>query len=1003
MSKFKEVITMEHRIGRKAAAGILCLGLVCQNAGLIPASAASGTVTINEVCSKNTTIAALDGNFYDWVELYNAGNSPVDLSGWGLSDKATKPYKFKFADGTKINAKSYLVIYCDSKAADNDASIAPFGMSGSGETLTLSDANGTAADTLTFGSIASDASYGQYPDGSGNFFDLACTPGKTNTAPEGSAAVATPEFSLESGYYETGKSVSIQVPSGTTVYYTTDGTVPTASSQKYTSPFTLSDVSSNANKLSAEKNISTYGYNPPSSPVDKANIIRAVAVDAQGRVSDVITRTYFVGKTNSGYYKDMKVVSLVTDPDNLFNYDTGIYVLGKHYDEDNSTGGEQGGMPGFPGIPGWGGAGGFKQAWEMAANYTQSGKAWERPATMTVFDKGNKVLDQNVGIRIKGGASRHNAQKSFNVYARLDYGAPEMTYDFFDGTSVKAKNGKALKSYTNISLRDGGNDNNNAIFRDSLNQSLVADRDCAHQALSECIVFIDGEFWGIYQICEKLNDTYISDHYGVKKSDVAMIKEGELEEGSDADLQDWNSLVQGAANGSMSYAQVCEKIDIQSFMDYFAAQIYWSNQDWPKRNTASWRSNTVDSTNPYADGKWRMIFFDTEYGQGLYNSQNTTASYDNFTRLAQDDSDLSKMFTALLKNDQFAKDFARTMMDMANYNFEPSRVAEKAKYYSENFSKQAADTFKRFGSNNNEQSYQSQWNTVVNFYKQRFDPAEKSLRQAVKLSAAPATLTVENSGNSGEIQLNTLKLGAIDKWSGKYHKDYDLTLTAAPKEGAAFDHWEISGAQLTGGSKNSETITVKLTGSEATVKAVYGNNGAHTAPVISYEKGSGSVKLSWTAVNGAEKYGVAGYSGGKWTLLASCNETCYELKDLTAGKEYKVAVVAMFGGSWNLDYSNAITVTPKEEAVSQYPVVETQVKNGKIGFKWNKVPGAEKYGIGVYQANKWVVKKQLDGSITTWTSPQVRSGKYRLVVLAKVNGQWVNADVFKKAFYVTVS
>ena len=85
-----------------------------------------------------------------------------------------------------------------------------------------------------------------------------------------------------------------------------------------------------------------------------------------------------------------------------------------------------------------------------------------------------------------------------------------------------------------------------------------------------------------------------------------------------------------------------------------------------------------------------------------------------------------------------------------------------------------------------------------------------------------------------------------------------------------------------------------------------------------------------------------------------------------------------------------------------YPKVQTQVKDNKIGFKWTKVPGAEKYGIGVYQAKKWVVKKQLDGSVTTWTSPKVSNGTYRMVVLAKVNGKWVNADVFKKSFYVTV-
>ena len=90
------------------------------------------------------------------------------------------------------------------------------------------------------------------------------------------------------------------------------------------------------------------------------------------------------------------------------------------------------------------------------------------------------------------------------------------------------------------------------------------------------------------------------------------------------------------------------------------------------------------------------------------------------------------------------------------------------------------------------------------------------------------------------------------------------------------------------------------------------------------------------------------------------------------------------------------------DTTNLYPVVKTQVSNRKIGFKWTKVPGAEKYGIGVYQANKWKVVKQVDSSVTSWTSPQVNSGKYRIVVLAKVNGQWVNTDVFKKAFYVTV-
>ena len=110
----------------------------------------------------------------------------------------------------------------------------------------------------------------------------------------------------------------------------------------------------------------------------------------------------------------------------------------------------------------------------------------------------------------------------------------------------------------------------------------------------------------------------------------------------------------------------------------------------------------------------------------------------------------------------------------------------------------------------------------------------------------------------------------------------------------------------------------------------------------------------------------------------------------------------MIDDKWIMDMSNAVTVTAKAEGAALYPQVQTAVKDKKIGFKWSAVAGAEKYGIAVYQANKWKVVKQLDGSITSWTSPQVASGKYRLVVLAKVDGQWVSADAFKKSFYVTV-
>ena len=480
----------------------------------------------------------------------------------------------------------------------------------------------------------------------------------------------------------------------------------------------------------------------------------------------------------------------------------------------------------------------MKQPWEMEANYTQHGKEWERPASFELFEDGKSVVSQGVGIRIKGAASRNSAQKSFNVYSRTSYGKDTFEYDFFDGKATKKKNGKVIDSYDGITLRNGGNDNGGTFFRDSVNQSLVADRNMAVETTSECLVFLDGEFWGIYQIIERVSKDYLKSHFGIDKSTAVIIKNGDVEEGEDSDLQDWEQLAKFCADNDMSsdsnYSQVCEKLDIQSYIDYFASQIYWNNADWPQNNFAVWRASAPEEGNPYSDGKWRMFLFDTEFASGYLS--NTGANDNAFDRIKRNDDDESKMFISLLKNKSFLEQFELTMMDLINYNFTDEKVTDAINYYDKNFRQQIVDTLDRFGSGNSmfgggsEQTYNNALSTEKNFFAQRTNGVLQNMQRSLGLTGDTNSITVNSQPSEGTVHVNTISLSGDkdSKWTGKYYSDQTLTITAEPKEGCVFSGWDASGIELTDAQMTNPTIQLKLTG-DVNLTAVYSAGNAKTS------------------------------------------------------------------------------------------------------------------------------------------------------------------------------
>ena len=777
--------------------------------------AAEPTVCINEVCSQNKTcLADSYGAYSDWIELYNAGSSAVDLSGWGLSDDTQQPLLFTFPSGTKIGAGEHMVVFASKQQSTAAELHTGFALSKNGDTVVLSNADGKVLQQVELPTLGTDVSYGRTPDGGDTLEIMAPTPAKANAG-----AVSAPTFSAPSGFYGTDFALTLSAGANTTIRYTTDGSDPLTSptAQDYTSAITVKDRTNEPNIYSAnveDDNSATSisrgtGYKKPPFNVDKATVVRAAAKNADGTYSRVASQTYFITSGSLSQYKNTTVVSLVTDPDNLFDPDKGIYVTGNQYLQWKKSGSYDA----------------KKSVWDTdnVCNYFSHGRDWEREASITVFRDGKSIAEQNMGIRIKGASTRNTSQKSFHLYARSDYGASKLECAVIPDN--RDWQGNLIEKYDSISLRAVGEEGR---LRDGFAQKLVADRaDLATQAMTQCAVFINGEYWGLYEMIEKLSDYFIETNYGIDKKDVAMIKNGELEEGKQEELDSFNSFCERYSKLDMSndanYKAVCDFIDVDSFIDHYAAGLYLGTYDWPNRNCAMWR-NTGEAIegNPYSDGKWRFISFDYDYTMGktyadfggvegyAYDSFRHMESIDRTEKLAP-----TNLFLNLLKNKDFRDKFANVYCDYANYVLTPEKANAMADIYERDYTESLANTTVRWwgffgGSKESNLSYNRQeYKTktlpqIKQFFRERSKYTIEDMQDFLGLSKSMQTITLKTSGG-GKIRINSVTPDCSSGWSGQYCADCPVTLTAVPDAGAEFTGW--SGG-ITGTDKTF-TVTLK--------------------------------------------------------------------------------------------------------------------------------------------------------------------------------------------------
>lgn len=517
-------------------------------------------------------------------------------------------------------------------------------------------------------------------------------------------------FSEESGYYNEPFELRILGGGSNRIYYTLDGSEPTTQDYLYDAknPILLNDATGNENIYSARTDVSAgflsdlideYSrsnpqYTVPDHNVDKCNIVRASAFDKEGNCIDSTVGIYFIGFQDKLGYEKMYTASIVTDPDNLFGYKTGIYTLGAVFDNYMETEWNQ--------TNNW-----IHQCWWWwTSNYHEIGIEWEREASVAIFDEDRKlILSEDCGIRIQGGGSRGKLPKSIGCYARKTYGGSrEFQTDLF-----------SEKIYPHKFVFFSGGDDNVFKLKDYMANVLGQDLSFSTMDFIPCIVFLDGEYWGVYHIIENYNSDYISDHYNVDRDNVIMVKGGTLVEGNETDMVLFSEMQDFILNNDMSveenYIKACNLIDIDSFIDYYAASIYIGRRgDWPKGNWAVWRTKDKDGSD-YGDCRWRWMLFDVNSGSM------DQMEMDAFSNVIEKDT----VFSSIYQNEEFRIKFINRLLYIGSEVYSQEKCDIFLDTYAQKMKDPISVSNRRFYNDTKNEEFDQNVQAIRTFFSNRKD------------------------------------------------------------------------------------------------------------------------------------------------------------------------------------------------------------------------------------------------------------------------------------------
>ncbi|MFO7659605.1 MAG: CotH kinase family protein, partial [Candidatus Cloacimonadaceae bacterium] len=616
---------------------------------MIPCVAFS--LRINEVCSSNTSVIQdYYGLWSDWIELKNTTADTINLNLYCLSDSPTNLTKFRFPVGSTIAPGEIILVWAVNNVTpiidpNGDYWGTNFAISANGEPVFLSLYYGPIiVDEMPDTIIPTNISYGRVGTELSWYFFPEPTP-RAENPPSGVIILSPPIATQNSGWFAGSVIVDFTTSqTGTQIRFTTDGSEPTETDSIWTGPQTLYDRTSEPNLLCLIPTIlpnlpepvnELDWWFPPASNIPKIHTIKARCFASGALPSSTINRTYMVGINLYNF----PIVSLYTDPDNLFDPDIGIYVPGNGYNGINFE----------------------------TANFMQN---WDIPVSTDWFDPfGQLVYHKDCEAEIHGTYTARAGQKTLRLKGSEPTGPLSINYPFF-GTDY-------LSEFRNLLLRNSGNDIHKSLLRDNLIQTIMAEQGLDVSKFQPYIVFLNGEYWGIHHLQEHMKEYYITNHYNLSLSDFDLI-ERNLEV-NNGDALDYTALMTYLDQNDESDPAVWQyletKIDMQNLCEYMAGEIIAGNTDWLGNNIRYWRKRVPYTPGaPYGhDGRWRWLVYDTDFSMGLY--QSPYWEHDTLW-FALDPAREWRTFLLrnIIQNEGFKYDFINTIADRLSSNWSTSNV-----------------------------------------------------------------------------------------------------------------------------------------------------------------------------------------------------------------------------------------------------------------------------------------------------------------------------------------